>query len=347
MKIIHALWSLGVGGTESMLVDIVNEQVKEHDVYIIVINNSISPHFFDMLDKKCKVYCCNRKIKSKSPIPIFKFNYLLWKIHADIIHIHMDNLGKFLWFTHGAKKVRTIHCAFGLGKDYKYYDKLFSISEGVREYTLNQGFDSTVVYNGIHPEQITYKEKMGQTSGIVKIVNVGRLKQVKGQQLLIEAAHKLILLGYDNFSIDFIGDGDNRNSLETMVKDYHLDSLISFLGMKSREYVYKNLCNYDLYVQPSLSEGFGLTLAEAMVAGVPVITSDQDGPMEVICKGKYGGYFETNNSESLTKALIEFFHNKSYEKVNFARTFVIQNFDIKVTADKYIKQYYKILNSTK
>lgn len=33
MKIIHALWSLGTGGTESMLADIVNEQVKEHDVY--------------------------------------------------------------------------------------------------------------------------------------------------------------------------------------------------------------------------------------------------------------------------------------------------------------------------
>ena len=57
-------------------------------------------------------------------------------------------------------------------------------------------------------------------------------------------------------------------------------------GFKSREYVYENLCQYDLYVQPSIFEGFGLTLAEAIAAEVPVITSDLEGPVEVIAGGQ-------------------------------------------------------------
>lgn len=255
----------------------------------------------------------------------------------------MDNLGKYLWFTHGAKKVRTIHCAFGTSNDYKHYDRLFSISEGVRQFTLEQGFESTVIYNGIHPEQIKFREKSNKIEKITQIVNVGRLQQIKGQQLLIEAAHKLILLGHKNFRIDLIGDGENREALEKLIVDYHLERYIRLLGMKSRDFIYKNLCNYDIYVQPSLSEGFGLTLAEAMAAGVPVITSDQKGPMEVIGYGRFGTIFETNNSDSLAAVLQDKIMHINNCCTNGARQFVIHNFDIKITANRYIQEYLKIL----
>lgn len=343
MKIIHALWSLGTGGTETMLVDIVNEQVKEHDVYVIIVNDMQSLPILNKINPKCKVICCNRKKGSKSPFPLLMFNYYLWKIHADIIHVHMDNLGNYLWFTHGAKKVRTIHCAFGKANDYKYYDRLFSISEGVRQFTLGQGFESKVIYNGIHPEQIRFREKLNPKERIIQIVNVGRLQEIKGQQLLIEAAHKLLLIGQKNFRIDLIGDGENREALEKLIAVYHLESYVRLLGIKPREYVYNTLCNYDLYVQPSISEGFGLTLAEAMVAGVPVITSDQKGPMEVIGYGRFGTIFETNNSDSLAAVLQDKIIHMKNCCTNGARQFVIHNFDIKITANRYIQEYLKIL----
>lgn len=343
MKIIHALWSLGTGGTESMLADIVNEQVKEHDVYIIIVNDILSLPILNRINPKCKIIRCYRKRGSKSPVPLLKFNYYLWKIHADVIHVHMDNLGKYLWFTHGAKKVRTIHCAFGTSNDYKHYDRLFSISEGVRQFTLEQGFESTVIYNGIHPEQIKFREKSNQIENITQIVNVGRLQQIKGQQLLVEAAHKLILLGHKNFRIDLIGDGENREALEKLIVDYHLERYIRLLGMKSRDFIYKNLCNYDIYVQPSLSEGFGLTLAEAMAAGVPVITSDQKGPMEVIGNGKFGSFFKTNNVIALVTVLLKMINTKEKRNVIAARDFVVNNFDITKTAQKYIQEYYNVM----
>lgn len=343
MKIVHTLWSLGTGGTESMLADIASEQVKDNDVFIIIINNVVSKQVLNRIDDRCKILCCHRKVGSKNPLPLLRFNYYLWKIHADIIHVHMENLGLYLWACRGAKKVRTIHCAFGNATDYKYYDKLFSISEGVRKYTLKQGFESTVVYNGIHPEQIKFAAKDNGCGGTLKIVNVGRLQEVKGQQLLIEAANLLLKAGFSAFKIDLIGDGENRRNLEQMVEYYQLSPYIRFLGMMSRDYVYTHLCDYNLYIQPSLSEGFGLTLAEAMAAGVPVLTSDQEGPMEVIGQGKYGSSFSTGNSQELCNCILKHVEQSFIVSSVESRQYICCNFDIKQTSRKYIVEYQNLI----
>ena len=195
---------MGIGGVESMLVDIANYQIESNAVSIIVINDNISPMLQSKLDSRVKR-------------------------------------------------------------------------------TLGQGFDSKVIYNGIHFDQVaTSPHAMGQTC---HIVNVGRLQNDKGQKVLVEAAKILKKQGDIHFTIDFIGGGENETSLKELVNAYNLNDEIHFLGFKSREYVYENLCQYDLYVQPSIFEGFGLTLAEAIAAEVPVITSDLEGPVEVIAGG--------------------------------------------------------------
>lgn len=342
MNIVHVIWSLGTGGTESMLADIVCEQVKTENVSLIVVNDVVSKDILSRIDKKCKVYFCNRKIGSKNPLPLIKLNWLLWKLSPHIIHSHMDNLGKFIKIRRSAKVVRTIHCAMGDGFDNRNYDKLYSISEGVRQYTLKQGFDSTVVYNGIRTECVLHDEK--KTKGpILRIVNVGRLQEVKGQQILVAAARRLLDMGYANFSIDLVGDGENRTAVECLIHELKLDSYIRLLGTKDRKYIYSNIKGYDLYVQPSLSEGFGLTLSEAMAAGIPVITSDQDGPMEVIGHGKYGLFFKTGDFEDLAKKLKIFIDGKSNINVCEARKFVQENFDIQRTAAKYLHEYRVLL----
>ena len=77
--------------------------------------------------------------------------------------------------------------------------------------TLGQGFDSKVIYNGIHFDQVaTSPHAMGQTC---HIVNVGRLQNDKGQKVLVEAAKILKKQGDIDFTIDFIGGGENETSL--------------------------------------------------------------------------------------------------------------------------------------
>ena len=60
-----------------------------------------------------------------------------------------------------------------------------------------------------------------------------------------------------------------------MVVELNLEKHVRFLGNQSREYVYSHLKDYDLFVQPSRFEGFGLTVAEAMAACVPVLVTQE------------------------------------------------------------------------
>ena len=107
----------------------------------------------------------------------------------------------------------------------------------------------------------------------------------KGQKVLIEAAKILKDHGVD-FSIDFIGNGKNEAELKNLTKNYHLENNINFLGFQSRTYVYDNLCHYDLYVQPSIFEGFGLTVSEAKILHKPIVTTNFPSAYDQIIDGE-------------------------------------------------------------
>ena len=181
---------------------------------------------------------------------------------------------------------------------------------------------------------------MGQTC---HIVNVGRLQNDKGQKVLVEAAKILKKQGNIHFTIDFIGGGENETSLKELVNAYNLNDEIHFLGFKSREYVYENLCQYDLYVQPSIFEGFGRTLAKAIAAEVPVITSDLESPVEVIAGGKYGTSFKCGDANDLADKIVQFYRKEITIDTEAARQFAFENFNIKATAQKHLDEYLSLL----
>lgn len=337
MNIVHIVWGLGIGGVESMLVDIANYQVKTNTVSIIIINNIINPTLSNKLDPQIKLYQCNRKVGSKNPLPLIRLNLNIHRIKPDIIHVHMEGIIKYIWFNFNAKIVRTIHNIACSGKDFPKFNKLFAISKAVQSRTLQQGFKSKVIYNGIHFNYI--KARTHQRNSIFRIVNVGRLENDKGQRILIEAAKLLKEQNNIVFEIDLIGGGNNEITLKNLVKDYNLDNIIHFLGFQSRTFVYENLCKYDLYVQPSIFEGFGLTIAEAIAAKVPVLTSDLEGPIEVIANGKYGKSFKCGDANDLAKIIYKFYNGEITIDTNAAWNFAYENFNIDTTAQKYLDEY--------
>lgn len=347
MKIAHLLWSFTTGGIETMLVDIANEHVKTDSVTIFIVNDRIDNTLLSKLDKRINVVRCNRKQSSKNPLPLIKLNWLLRNFDPDIVHVHSDRLTKLVMGKYHF--VRTIHNTHSIGEDYANCERLFCISNAVKDYTAKQGFpNGIVVYNGIHTEEIKTKDESPNTSiGEPKrFVCVGRLHPMKGQNLIVEAFNILVNeRGLKGFSIDLIGDGEMRPSMESRVKECHLENCINFLGKKPREYFYPRLCEYDLFIMPSVNEGFGLTLAEACSAKIPVITSDLEGPMEVIDYGKYGMSFKSGNAASLADKIQEYMQNGTDTiQVESAYNYVKQNFDVKMTAKKYLEEYKKTLD---
>lgn len=324
-----------------MITDIANEQVKEHDVSIIVINNMEDKNVINDVDKRVRIIRCNRSWGSKNPWHLIKLNLLLYREKPDVIHCHASTMSKWILYTGGKPKYVTIHNARPLSF-YGRFDKIFAISKAVSEVILrNSGQKSVVVYNGVHPEKIKVREKAYSPGDFLRIVCVGRVFEYKGQQLLIEAAKKLIDDGYRQFSITIVGDGDNLGNVKSLSEKYKLEDHVIFTGFKSREWVFSHLCDYDLFVQPSITEGFGLTLAEAMAAKITVMTSNLEGPMEVIEDGKYGISFQSEDIDDLTSKIEGFIKGHIHVDVVKAREFVINNFDVKVTSQRYIDEYLK------
>ena len=348
MKICHLIFSFTTGGAETMLVDIVNEQVKVTSVCLVIINNHINETLLQKINSKVEIIRIGRNPKSRNPIPVLKLNWLLLSMKPDVIHCHNLKTIRILTFFFHKKMVVTIHDMASSHPILAKYKKVFSISHAVKNDILKkQRLDTDVVYNGIKTSAIKTKIS-NKDSNKFNIIQVARLNtKKKGQHLLIEAARKIVSENQSiNIRVDFIGEGESFSHLNKLVQNCHLETQITFLGMKDRSYIYNHLHEYDLLVHPSLFEGFGLTVAEAMAAKVPVLVSDNDGPMEVIDGGRFGYHFKTGDTNDLADKIWQILLNldtKSHSAmVEAAYQYVLTYFDVKITAENYLKAYEKI-----
>ena len=364
MKVVHIFWSLTYGGIETMLVNIANTQVENGaEVHVVVINDLYKEELIKSFRGDVTLHFLHRKYKSKGIWFIFKLNKLLMQLQPDAIHLHDSRLYTFLW----RKRLRrvasqTLHALptgsvrsgglagrlfpflFDSGNVYHIDNvpRVFAISEAVKDELLkNYGVKSTVVCNGILTRNFALRQER-ERGNTMQIVMVSRLEHdKKGQDLLIEAAAKLNGIVH----VDFIGEGSSREYLDSLVKKLNAESIVSFLGVKPQPYIAEHLADYDVFVQPSRWEGFGLTVAEAMAAKVPVLVSEGQGPAEVTCGNLYGWTFENGNADDLA-AKIKYLYDNYYEsmdKANSALNYVQNTYDVSVTARKYLDNYTKCL----
>lgn len=346
MRIAHVVWGMETGGVETMLVNIINEQVVSHKVSLFIINNFIEESIIKKISPQCIIKRINRRPKSKDYFKIAKMNFLIWLFRPDIIHVHsyrVSTLLKGRW-----RIVRTIHNTHNRTDEYPQMCALYAISNAVKDYTTNQGFPNvTVVENGIETKSFKKKKDYTIKDNIYHIVQVGRLfSSQKGQDILLRAISILVnKKNVKNFTLHFIGTGESEDSLKIMVNDLKISDHVCFEGFRDQDYIKENLCSYDLFVQPSRYEGFGLTVAEAMAAKVPVLVSDIEGPMEIIDNGKYGMHFKKEDAVDLANKL-EIILNGGYDysMIDPAYDYVKNHYDVSITAKKYIEEYKKVIN---
>ncbi len=347
MKVLHITWAFTFGGIETMLVNIANEQVAlGHEVHILVIeHNSVEPTLAEKLNSQIKLYLANRKYGVKDLLYIFRLNKIIWSVSPDTIHLHSNTIYKYILFPNYKKICNvTMHdvCDKENTSFIQWIPRVFSISEAVaKDLKSQKGVQSIVVLNGIKPELI--KEKKEYKNSIWHIVQVSRLMhKKKGQDILLNAVSVLKHRGYENFKISFIGDGESMEFLQHLSLSLGINDKVEFLGSKSQEYLFNNLCDFDLFVQPSRYEGFGLTVAEAMAAKLPVIVSSGDGPEEIVDHGKYGYVFRNGDVKDLADK-IEVFLRDEYDKSMIEKAYdrVWNLYNIKVTSKTYLANYIR------
>lgn len=348
MKIVHLTYTLTYGGIETMLVNIANVQAQTDKVYIVLINDMYELPLLQTLDKRVSFINIGRPVGSKNPWFLFKLNLMLRKISPDIIHVHHPGIIRFMipLMYHRAKIVFTMH-DIPVEEDLKYlfkYKTVYAISKSVQDSLSKIGIVSQVVTNGILPDKFE-KRDVYQKHQIFRMVQIGRLNhEKKGQDFMIDVCAYLYSHGYRNFHLDFIGDGSSLEYLQDKVKGYQMEESITFLGAKDQSFIYANLKNYDLFLQPSRREGFGLTVAEAMAAKVPVLVSEQEGPLEIIDNGKYGYYFVVDDVEGCAEKIKCISIQQDLNPLlDFALKRVEENYNVKNTAMKYLNCYRNLL----
>jgi glycosyltransferase involved in cell wall biosynthesis len=347
LRIIHITFSLKNAGKENMLVDLANEQNSlGHDIAIIVINDSLDVRLVNRIGKNIHVFRLNRNNRSKNILHLLKLLYILnIRFRADVIHSHDPQLGFLLKFTNFIPFLLTVHGPAFDTSNMRYYKKLIAVSQSVKlDIERRSTNKCDIIYNGIRINSIKKHESVSRLDEF-NVISVGRLDHlVKGQDLLIKAANDLVnVKGLQNVKFFIVGEGSSRNFLEELILELKLSENVFLLGNKNREWIYENLYRYDLFIQPSRLEGFGLTVTEAMAAKVPVLASDIEGPAEILENGKHGMLFENNNSEDLALKIRNAIHLIENEEIinmiDSAYNHCLNNFNITRTAQEYCNAY--------
>lgn len=196
---------------------------------------------------------------------------------------------KYICFYHYSDLRRVFHDF----KGYKRCSHIFAVSKNIAdrlkgfmpEYAkkieeLHNLVDTVSIKGGAEKE--SERHFCGDT---FNIVSCGRLNKDKGFDLAIKACESLLKKGL-NIKWYVLGEGPEGAALKKQAKECGVDGSFIFLGQQVNPYPY--IKQADLFVQSSRIEAFGLTITEALVLGVPVISTKTDGGTEIITDGENG-----------------------------------------------------------
>jgi glycosyltransferase involved in cell wall biosynthesis len=133
------------------------------------------------------------------------------------------------------------------------------------------------------------------------IITLGRLIPRKGFDLLIRAFQTV--LKQEDLQLILIGEGPEHGNLVRLSQQLGINHRVHFVGYQTNPYKY--IAKADIFICPSLWEGFGNVVIEAMACGAPVIASDCPfGPGEIIADGQNGILVPANDASRLAEAIL-------------------------------------------
>lgn len=221
----------------------------------------------------------------------------------------------------------------------KKVDLVIAVSDATKKFLINKKIVKknkvAIIYGAIEPI------KAISTVNTPVIGTIGRLTWIKGVDQIIRALPK-IKQSIPNIRCVIAGDGPDRLKLRNLAKHFKVaDSVVWLTEVKHREKFYQSL---KVYIQPSLSESFGMAPLEAQSAGVPVIVSNAGALPEVVQHGKTGLVFKKNDIKGLADCVSTLLANQELmEKLRVLGKKEVEKFSEKRLADEHVKWYEKLI----
>jgi glycosyltransferase involved in cell wall biosynthesis len=185
--------------------------------------------------------------------------------------------------------------------------------------------------------------EFGMSQDEFLIIAVGRLVKRKGLDCLLQAVAKIQI---PTVKVVLIGDGPERNHLESLAVALGIRQQILFLGAVSEEKKFQYLSVSDVFTLPSLHEGFGIVFLEAMYCGLPIITTDNGGQADFLKDRRNGFLVPVGDAEAMADKILILVQNhdlRMWMSVNNRED--VKRFSVSATAERYERVFEQIANA--
>lgn len=323
-RIVHVVGSLGLGGAERLVVDLVlNADRRRFETHVLCLFEATGP-FADRLRENgipVSVLGLNRSVR---PGGWLRTARALRALRPDVVHAHLPEA---CWYAlpaawllrtpvrvahiqnvhwHWPPTMRRFDRAMG-----RFATTTLACSQAARRFRVDElGYrpdDIAVVPNAVdlaafrRPlDRSAARAELGVSPDALVLVCVASLTEQKGHSFLLDA-FRLVRDECPEAQLLLVGDGVLRPALERQAKDEGI-AAISFLGRRSD--VPTILAASDLFVLASVWEGLGTVLIEAGAAALPIVATNVDGIPEVVEDGITGLLVPPRAPEALAQRII-------------------------------------------
>ena len=371
MRILHIIPRLRKGGAERLCLDICNQLQKCDGVQVRLItfsDDNAYPMLTQNIDWQIVPASIQLSVTHKNVLNVDALQKAIEDFAPDVIHTHLFEAEivsrscyypKAKWFSHCHDNMRqfrnfNIKTLFNKELLTNFYEKRYlmsrykenggttfvAISHATESYfSQTQPYRVALLPNAIDYEKFyTAEPRDGHTK--LKLINVGSFNKNKNQIFLVEVADILKNKNTD-FELSFLGGGADLDFVKKSVSAKGLQSNVHFYGNVNNveEYLWKS----DIYAHSSFSEALGLTIIEAMAAGLPVVILDGRGNRDLIVQGRNGYMLYEQNAEQFADRILEIWNDQQkYQEMSaYAQEFAKQ-YDIKPYVDKLLTLYNSI-----
>jgi Glycosyltransferase len=362
MRVLHVTTHFNVGGISNYILTL-SRGLKEKGVEVVVASSGGDlraeldrygiPH--RQLDIMTKFEFGPRVFKSA-----FAISGIVRDEKIDIIHAHsrVAQVASLIASKmSGAKLVTTCHGYFK--KRWRkivdtWGDKVVAISDAVRMHLVDDlGVNPSrveLIYSGVDVGKFSdpcsaemvrqTKRELGLNDGPV-IGTIGRLSSIKGQRFLVEAMKRICLLRPDAQAI-LLGSGDEEEPLKELAQSLGISSTIRFF--RSCPDTQRFLSMMDVFVFPSVKEGLGIALLEALASGKACVASNIGGIGDIIKDGYNGVLVDVGDAGAISEAVLRLLSDEAMGKSmgQRGRELVRDRFTLNAMADNMNKLYNKV-----
>lgn len=330
ISVLFLIPTLDRGGAENVLVDLVNhmDQSKfQITVQTLFDQNSQKDILRPGIEYRTFLY---HQFHGNSRLQALLPAGLLYRIivgkHYDIVVSYLEgptahilsgcpykDAKKVAWFHSALTKVRGFQAGFvsvtQAIRAYQGYNMIAFVAQTVKEAiekTAGIQFDhSCILYNTVNSDNILAKARASIQNPVFSdeefnIVSTGKIAFVKGYDRLAHVQKKLFDAGYKTH-VYILGSGPDQKKIESYLQENNLSDHFTFLGFQDNPYRF--VSKADLFLCSSRREGFSTAVTEALILGVPVVSTNCSGAYELLGEKNEYGVVTENSEEALYEGI--------------------------------------------